>query len=78
MTREQWLASQQQIKKTPAPMLLRDSSPTLTTEEWLAQQTAQINEPTMTREQWLEQQKTALQPRQMTREQWLAEQANIK
>lgn len=78
MTREQWLASQQQIKITHAPTLLRDSRPTMTAEEWLTQQTAQINEPTMTREQWLEQQKTAQQPRQMTREQWLAEQANIK
>ena len=78
MTREQWLASQQQIKTTPAPTLLRNASPTMTAEEWLAQQTAQTNEPTMTREQWLEQQKNAQQPRQMTREQWLAEQANIK
>jgi hypothetical protein len=78
MTREQWLASQQQIKTTHAPTLLRDSRPTMTAEEWLAQQTAQTNEPMMTREQWLEQQKTALQPRQMTREQWLAEQTKIK
>jgi hypothetical protein len=78
MTREQWLASQQDIKTIHSPTLLRDTSPTITAEEWLAQQTAQTNGPTMTREQWLEQQKTALQPRQMTREQWLAEQANIK
>lgn len=78
MSREQWLASQQQIKTTHAPVLLRDSRPTMTAEEWLAQQTAQTNEPTMTREQWLEQQKTTQQPRKMTREQWLAEQTKIK
>jgi hypothetical protein len=56
MSREQWLASQQQIKKTPAPVLLRDSSPTMTAEEWLEQQKNAQQPRQMTREQWLAEQ----------------------
>ena len=79
MTREQWLASQVEVKTvhntTPTNMVT--VTRTMTTEEWLREQTAQENNQTMTREQWLEQQKQQDQPRKLTREEWLAEQANI-
>jgi hypothetical protein len=79
MTKEQWLASQVDVKTT------HDISPTnavtvtrkMSTEEWLQEQAALENTQTLTREQWLEQQKIASQPRQMTREEWLAEQLNL-
>jgi len=78
MTREEWLASQQQIETPRASMPLSNSRPTMTAEEWLAQQNSQSNPPKITREQWLEQQKNLQQPRRMTREEWLAEQAKIE
>ena len=78
MSREEWLASQQQIKTPQAPMPLIDSRTTMTAEEWLAQQNSRSNSPKITREQWLEQQKNLQQPRRMTREEWLAEQAKIE
>jgi len=80
MTREQWLASQIEVKTvhsaTPTDMVT--VTRTMTTEEWLREQSASlVNNSSMTREQWLEQQKTQDQPRKLTREEWLAEQANI-
>jgi hypothetical protein len=82
MTKEQWLASQVDVKTT------HDISPTnavtvtitrkMSTEEWLQEQAALENTQTLTREQWLEQQKTLSQSRQMTREEWLAEQLNLE
>jgi hypothetical protein len=79
MTREQWLASQVEVKTihntTPTNMVT--VTRTMTTEEWLREQSASMNTQVMTREQWLEQQKLQDQPRKLTREEWLAEQANI-
>ena len=79
MTREEWLASQATVKieHNTGPANTVTVTRTMTTEEWLREQTAQENNQMMTREQWLEQQKTQAQPRQMTREEWLAQQANI-
>jgi len=79
MTREQWLASQVEVKTihntTPTNMVT--VTRTMTTEEWLREQSASMNTQVMTREQWLEQQKLQDQPRKLTREEWLAEQANV-
>jgi hypothetical protein len=79
MTREQWLASQVEVKTvhSATPTNLVTVTRTMTTEEWLREQATEKNNQTMTREQWLEQQKTQDQPRKMTREEWLAEQANL-
>jgi hypothetical protein len=79
MTREQWLASQVEVKTvhSATPTNLVTVTRTMTTEEWLREQASAENNQTMTREQWLEQQKTQDQPRKLTREEWLAEQANI-
>ena len=79
MTREQWLASQVEVKTvhSATPTNMVTVTRTMTTEEWLREQTSTINNPTLTREQWLEQQKTQDQPRKLTREEWLAEQANV-
>ena len=79
MTREEWLASQSTVKieHNTGPANTVTVTRTMTTEEWLREQTAQENNQMMTREQWLEQQKTQDQPRQMPREEWLAQQANI-
>jgi len=79
MTREEWLASQATVKieHNTGPANTVTVTRTMTTEEWLREQTAQENNQMMTREQWLEQQKTQAQPRQMTREEWLAQQANV-
>jgi len=79
MTKEQWLASQIDVKTTHDISLTDAVTITrkMSTEEWLQEQTALKNTQTLTREQWLEQQKTASQPRQMTREEWLAEQLNL-
>jgi len=78
MTREQWLASQIEVKTvhSATPTNLVTVTRTMTTEEWLREQSATINTQVMTREQWLEQQKQD-QSRKLTREEWLAEQANI-
>jgi hypothetical protein len=80
MTREQWLASQVEVKTvhntTPTNMVT--VTRTMTTQDWLREQASVENNQTMTREQWLEQQKTQDQPRKLTREEWLAEQANIR
>ena len=80
MTREEWLASQVEVRTvhntTPTNMVT--VTRTMTTEEWLREQASLESGQKMTREQWLEQQKTVVQPPQMTREQWLAEQAKIK
>ena len=80
MTKEQWLASQIDVKTTHDISLTDAVTITrkMSTEEWLQEQTALKNTQTLTREQWLEQQKTASQPRQMTREEWLAEQLNLR
>jgi len=79
MTREQWLASQVEVKTvhsaTPTDMVT--VTRTMTTEEWLREQSATINTQVMTREQWLQQQKQQDQSRKLTREEWLAEQANL-
>ena len=79
MTREQWLASQVEVKTihntTPTNMVT--VTRTMTTEEWLREQMSLNNTQTMTREQWLEQQNQQDQPRKLTREEWLAEQANL-
>jgi hypothetical protein len=80
MTREQWLASQVEVKTvhSATPTNLVTVTRTMTTEEWLREQTVSpVNNPAMTREQWLEQQKQQDQPRKLTREEWLAEQANL-
>ena len=79
MTREQWLASQVEVKTvhSATPTNMVTVTRTMTTEEWLREQASVENNQTMTREQWLEQQKTQDQPRKLTREEWLAEQANI-
>jgi hypothetical protein len=76
MTREQWLASQVKVKTThtTTPANTVTVNRTMTTEEWLREQTSMKNNQTLTREQWLAQQS---QPRQLTREEWLAEQANL-
>ena len=78
MTREEWLASQAEVKTelntaTNTVTVTR----TMTAEEWLREQTAQGNQQKMTREEWLREQTAQAQPRQMTREEWLAQQANI-
>jgi len=79
MTREQWLASQVEVKTvhraTPTDMVT--VTRTMTTEEWLREQASAINAQVMTREQWLNEQKQQDQTRKLTREEWLAEQANI-
>jgi len=79
MTREQWLASQVEVKTvhSATPTNLVTVTRTMTTEEWLREQASAVNSQTMTREQWLEQQKTQDQSRKLTREEWLAEQANL-
>jgi hypothetical protein len=79
MTREQWLASQIEVKTShnTTPTDVVTVTRTMTTEEWLREQSATINTQVMTREQWLEQQKQQDQPRKLTREEWLAEQANL-
>ena len=78
MTREQWLASQAEVKTEPNTTTNTVTvARTMTTEEWLREQTAQENNQTMTREQWLEQQKNQAEPPKMSREEWLAQQANI-
>jgi len=78
MTREQWLASQIEVKTvhSATPTNLVTVTRTMTTEEWLREQSATINTQVMTREQWLEQQKQD-QSRKLTREEWLAEQENL-
>jgi len=78
MTREQWLASQVEVKTvhSATPTDLVTVTRTMTTEEWLREQSATINTQVMTREQWLEQQKQD-QSRKLTREEWLAEQENL-
>ena len=80
MTREQWLASQVEVKTvhSATPTNMVTVTRTMTTEEWLREQASVENNQTMTREQWLEQQKTQDQPRKLTREEWLAEQAKIE
>ena len=80
MTREQWLASQVEVKTvhSATPTNLVTVTRTMTTEEWLREQASAVNSQTMTREQWLEQQKTQDQSRKLTREEWLAEQANLR
>jgi hypothetical protein len=80
MTREQWLASQVEVKTVhnATPNNLVTVTRTMTTEQWLREQSALENNQMLTREQWLEQQKTVVEPPKMTREQWLAEQAKIK
>jgi hypothetical protein len=79
MTREQWLASQVEVKTvhSATPTDLVTVTRTMTTEEWLREQTSAVNTQAMTRQQWLEQQKTQDQPSKMTREEWLADQANV-
>jgi hypothetical protein len=79
MTREQWLASQVEVKTVhrATPTNLVTVTRTMTTEEWLREQASVENNQTMTREQWLQQQKQQDQPRKLTREEWLAEQANL-
>jgi hypothetical protein len=79
MTREQWLASQVEVKTVhnTTPTNLVTVTRTMTTEEWLREQTYQQNTQMMTREQWLEQQKNQTEPPKLTREEWLAQQANI-
>jgi hypothetical protein len=80
MTREQWMASQVEVKTvhSATPTDIVTVTRTMTTEDWLREQASVENNQTMTREQWLEQQKTQDQPRKLTREEWLAEQANIR
>jgi hypothetical protein len=79
MTREQWLASQIEVKTvhSATPTNLVTVTRTMTTEEWLREQASTINTQVMTREQWLQQQKQQDQSRKLTREEWLAEQANL-
>jgi hypothetical protein len=79
MTREQWLASQVEVRTvhSTTPTNLVTVTRTMTTEEWLKEQASAINTQPLTQEQWLEQQKQQDQPRKLTREEWLAEQANI-
>jgi len=79
MTREEWLASQVEVRTvhSATPTNLVTVTRTMTTEEWLKEQTSAVNSQTMTREQWLEQQKQQDQPRKLTREEWLAEQLKI-
>ena len=59
MTREEWLASQVEVRTvhntTPTNMVT--VTRTMTTEEWLREQASMENNQMMTREQWLEQQK---------------------
>jgi hypothetical protein len=55
MTREQWLASQVEVKTvhSATPTNLVTVTRTMTTEEWLREQTASAgNNPVRTREQW--------------------------
>ena len=99
MTREEWLERQARIVTKPAtqpetPRPLGTPAPSMTAEQWLAQQTA--SQP-MTREQWLASQvQNAPQPQPappaplfnpvvtpstapaMTAEQWLAQQAEAR
>jgi hypothetical protein len=79
MTREQWLASQVEVKTvhSATPTNLVTVTRTMTTEEWLREQASVVNNQLMTREQWLQQQIQQGQPRKLTREEWLAEQANV-
>jgi hypothetical protein len=79
MTREQWLASQVEVKTVhnATPTNLVTVTRTMTTEEWLREQASAINTQVMTREQWLNEQKQQDQPQKLTREEWLAEQANV-
>jgi hypothetical protein len=76
-TREEWLASQAQVRTAQDTQTVHNATRTMTAEEWLREQASLESGQKMTREQWLEQQKTIVQPPQMTREQWLAEQAKI-
>ena len=80
MTREEWLASQVEVKTvhntTPTNTVI--VTRTMSAEEWLQEQASVENNQMLTREQWLEQQKTVIAAPQMTREQWLAGQAKIK
>lgn len=78
MTREEWLASQAQVKTDPTPVSVGNSVRTMTAEEWLREQVSLDNNQMMTREQWLEQQKNLVETPKMTREEWLAQQANIR
>ena len=80
MTREQWLASQVEVKplNDPKPINTVSVTRTITAEQWLQEQASLESVQKMTREQWLEQQKTIVEPPKMTREEWLAEQAKIK
>jgi len=77
-TREEWLASQAQVRTIQDTQPVHNTTRTMTAEEWLREQASLESGQKMTREQWLEQQKTVVQPPQMTREQWLAEQAKIQ
>lgn len=79
MSREQWLASQVDVKTAhdTAPANVVTVTRTMSSEEWLQEQASLRNTQTLTREQWLEQQKNQTQPRQMSREEWLAEQLNL-
>ena len=77
-TREEWLASQTQVRTVQDTQPVHNATRTMTAEEWLREQASSVNNQILSREQWLEQQKTAVQPLQMTREQWLAEQAKIR
>jgi len=70
MTREQWLASQVEIKTPNNTAPVSDVPRTMSTQEWLAEQTR------MTPDQWLAQQQQSIVP--MTREQWLASQVEVK
>jgi len=80
MTREEWLASQVEVKTvhntTPTNTVI--VTRTMSAEEWLQEQASVENNQMLTREQWLEQQKNVAEPPKMTREEWLAEQVNIK
>ena len=78
MTREQWLASQAQVRTAQDTQPVHTATRTMTAEEWLREQASGENNQVLTSEQWLEQQKTIVEPPKMTREQWLAEQAKIK
>ena len=80
MTREEWLASQIEVKTVhnTTPTNTVTVTRTMSAEEWLQEQASVENNQMLTREQWLEQQKTLAEPPKMTREEWLAEQVNIK
>jgi len=78
MTREEWLASQAQVKTVVKEQSVTTVTRTMTAEEWLREQASLGDNQMITPEQWLEQQKTQDQPQKMTRDEWLAAQANIK